>query len=83
MPEEASLGELVGILLRGGNGNDWPIPMTSEIGRTIYSNIGRLADVSAFFSEKAGLSDLGIHWVFGARSNEEPDVSALARVFEY
>ena len=47
MSDDLALSDLVGILLRGGNGNDWPIPQTSGIGWTFYSNIGRIADVSA------------------------------------
>ena len=88
MPDEATLGELIVILLRGGNGNDWPIPQTSEIGWTVFSNVGRLADVSAdkkqlryYFPEQSKLSALGLRWVFGAREDEEPDVSELARIF--
>ena len=89
MPDDATLGDLVGILLRGGNGNDWPIPQTSEIGWTVCSNIGKIADVSAdnkrveyHISEKTRISALGIQWVFGARADEDPSVSDLARRFE-
>ena len=89
LSDHAALGDLVGILLRGGNGNDWPIPQTSGIGWTVWSNIGRIAEVSAdkkrvncHFSENASVSALGIEWVFGARADEEPSVSALARRFE-
>ena len=88
MPEDGTLGDLVGILLRGGNGNDWPLPQTSGIGWTVYSNIGKIADVSDdqkrvdyHISEKAGISKLGIQWVFGARADEDPSVSDLARIF--
>ena len=88
MADDAALGDLVGILLRGGNGNDWPIPQTSGIGWTVCSNVGRLADVSAdekridyHISENTRLSALGIKWVFGARADEDPSVSDLARIF--
>ena len=88
MPDDATLGDLVGVLLRGGNGNDWPIPQTSEIGWIIFSNFGRIADVSAdnkrveyHISEKTRISALGIQWVFGARANEDPSASELARLF--
>ena len=47
MPDNATLGDLIGVLLCGGSGNDWPIPQTSLIGWTVYSDIGRVADVSA------------------------------------
>ncbi len=88
MSEDATLGDLVGVLLRGGNGNDWPIPQTSEIGWTVYSNIGRIADVSAdkkrvdyHISENAGVSGLGVEWVFGARADETPTASELEGLF--
>ena len=29
MPDDATLAELMHVLLYGGNGNTWPIPMTS------------------------------------------------------
>ena len=89
MADDAALGDLVGILLRGGNGNDWPIPQTSVIGWTVYSNIGKIADVSAdhkridfHISEKASISELGIKWVFGARADENPSASELTRRFK-
>ena len=89
MPDEATLGDLVGILLHGGNGNNWPIPQTSVIGWEIYSNIGRIANVSAdkkkvdyCIPEKTRLSGFGIKWVFGERTNENPNISDLARIFK-
>ncbi|MBQ3379398.1 MAG: hypothetical protein IJG50_05990 [Clostridia bacterium] len=90
MSDDATLGDLVFILLNGGNGNDWPIPQTSEIGWVIYSNIGRIADVSCdqkqidyCTSDKTKLSELGIKWVFGERTNNTADASALARIFMF
>ena len=47
MSDDATLGDLIEVLLNGGNGNDWPIPQTSATGWSVYSDIGRLADVSA------------------------------------
>ena len=89
LSDDATLGDLMGVLLRGGNGNDWPIPQTSGIGWTVYSNIGRIADVSAdkkrvdcHLSEKATISGFGIEWVFAARADENPNASELARLFE-
>ncbi len=88
LPEAATLGELLVVLLRGGNGNDWPIPQTSLIGWSICSNTGRLAEVSAdknqidfCYPEHTRRSALGVRWVFGARSGEAPDCSELARLF--
>ena len=90
MPEDAALDDLIGILLRGGNGNDWPIPQTSVIGWTVYSNMGRLAEVSAdkkqvnfCFPKSTKLSALGVRWVFGVRSDENPDRSELERTFMF
>lgn len=87
--DDATLGDLVEILLHGGNGNDWPIPQTSGIGWTIYSDIGRLADVSAdekridyTVPDNARIAELKIKWVFGERVDEAPDISVLARIFE-
>lgn len=89
MPDDATLGELIHVLLHGGNGNDWPIPTTSVIGWVIYSDIGRLADVSAdkkridyIVPEGSKLSALGVRWVYGAREGEEPAAAGLARLFE-
>lgn len=89
MSDEATLGELIDVLLHGGHGNRWPIPQTSVIGWTIYSNIGRLADVSAdkkridyCISEKTKLSALGIKWVFGEREDNNPNISILASRFK-
>lgn len=88
MPDDAALEDLIAVLLRGGNGNDWPIPQTSVIGWTIYSDVGVLADVSADkkrlrfrFPKETRLSALGLRWVFGARSDESPDASELDRLF--
>ena len=79
MPDDATLHDLIYVLLHGGNGNDWPIPMTSEIGWVIYSDIGKLADVSAdekqigySFPEGSKISALGISWVYGAREGDDP-----------
>ncbi len=84
MPDNATLGELIGILLHGGNGNDWPIPMNHD-GWDIYSNIGKVADVSADkkhieYCDKDGsslLSALGIEWVFGENEGDTPDATTL------
>ncbi len=85
MPDDATLADLIFILINGGNGNDWPIPMTSEIGWTVYSNVGKIADVTAdkkqidYLDPKdAKISELGIVWVFGARSDEDTSAAELS-----
>ena len=90
MPSDATLEDLIDILLKGGNGNDWPIPMMSEIGWIICSNIGILALVSADkktidysdIAKDTKLSELGINWVFAEREGKSPDIARLSRIFE-
>ncbi len=89
MPDDATLGDLISILLKGGNGNDWPIPQTSEIGWDIYSSIGKIAAVShdhnqidfIYAGGDAKLNTLGIEWGFGEREGENPEISLIARHF--
>ncbi len=88
MPDDATLGDLIDTLLKGGRGNDWPVPQTSVIGWTIYSDIGMLADVSAdkkrtdfFIPAGAKLAELNISWVYGERSCNDPDIPSLAHLF--
>ena len=84
MPDNATLGDLIEILLRGGNGNGWPIPMNHD-GWDIYSNIGKIADVSPDqkhieYCDEDGssmLSSLGIKWVFGEYDGDTPDAKTL------
>lgn len=91
MPEDATLGDLIEVLLRGGNGNDWPIPMTSVIGWAVYENIGKVADVSAdkkrivycIADAQTKLLELGIEWVFGERETSTPDIDELDRMFRF
>jgi hypothetical protein len=78
MPEGATLGELLYILLHGGNGCDWPIPYTGAHSRwVIRSDAG---DLGAIYTDAEGewhidscvdartpLHALGITWVFGDR----------------
>ena len=90
MPDDAVLSDLIDVLLHGGCGNTWEIPQTSKTGWVIYSNIGRLAVVSAdkktidYCNEDSSskLSVLGIRWVFGEREGDQPDISQLTRRFE-
>lgn len=82
MPEDATLGELLDIILHGGNGNDWPIPYTgADSTWWIHSNIGNLARIYTDSDgewhisdhcrdEKTLLKDLGIEWTFGRRRKE-------------
>ena len=90
MPDHATVSDLISILLCGGNGNYWPIPQTSRIGWVIWSNVGRIADVSpdkkqivCHVPDAADIAALDIEWVFGAREGEEVDAEALERRFNY
>ena len=84
MPDNATLGDLIEILLHGGNGNDCPIPLNHD-GWDIYSNIGKVADVSPDkkhieYCDEDGrslLSALGIEWVFGEYKGDTPDAKTL------
>ena len=52
MPDSAKLGDLMKVILHGGNGNGWPIPYTGANSFwVIKSNIGNLADI---FTDTAG-----------------------------
>ena len=89
MPYDATLKDLVGVLLQGGNGNDWPVPQTSSIGWVLFSNVGKIADVSAdkqtigcHVDENSKLSALDIRWIFAGREGEAPDLADLDRFFE-
>lgn len=89
MPDDAGLDDLVDVLLHGGCGNTWSIPQTSDIGWVIYSNIGKIADVSpdlktvvyCNMDKDTKLSALNIKWVFGERTGETPDISSIAKRF--
>ena len=77
MPEDATLGDLMHVILHGGNGNDWPIPYTGANSFwLIKSNVGNLADIFtdttgkwqiSYFSypEATPLEGLGVTWTFG------------------
>ena len=78
MPDGATLGDLMRMALRGGNGNDWPIPYTGANSRwVIRSNIGDLGTICTDdagiwhitykLSEASPLDRLGIEWIFGDR----------------
>lgn len=79
LQDNATLGELLHVILNGGSGNDWPIPYTGADSHwVIRSNIGSLARI---YTDSAGewhiddyccdeqtpLSELGITWTFGGR----------------
>ena len=84
MPDDATLGDFMDVVLHGGNGNDWPIPWGYH-GWIIYSNIVKIADVSSDFSrveycvgdENQKLSDIGIEWVFGEYEGTDQDDTAF------
>ena len=84
MPDEAVLKDLTEVLLHGGNGNDWPVPMNHD-GWLICSNIGDIAHVSGDkkqitycdTDEDAKLSKLGIKWVFAEYEDVNPEDTAF------
>ncbi len=77
MPDAATLGDLMNVILHGGNGNDWPIPYTGANSFwRIQSNIGDLADIYTdkegewhirylAHTEETPLKDLGVTRTFG------------------
>ena len=80
MPDASTLGDLMEVLLHGGNGNEWPIPYTGANSFWIIkSNIGTLADIYTdeegewhirclANTDKTPLKSLGITWTFGDRA---------------
>ena len=84
MPDDAMLKALIEVILHGGNGNDWPVPMNHD-GWLIYSNIGGIAHVSGDKKhieycnedEDTGLLSLGIEWVFGEYEGGDPEDTAF------
>ena len=89
LSDNATLKDLIGILINGGCGNTWPIPMMSDIGWDIYSDIGKIAFISAdtasisylSYDEGTFVSSLNISWVFGEREGHDPDLSMLSKRF--
>ena len=79
MPDDATLGELLYIILHGGNGNIWPIPYTGANSNWwVQSNIGNLAKIYTdndgewhiedyYCDAQTPLKDLGIKWTFGSQ----------------
>ena len=78
MPDGATLGDLMRVLLHGGHGNVWPIPYTGALSSwVIRSNIGDLGTIftdgagewhiTCRLSETAPLERLGIAWTYGER----------------
>lgn len=86
MPDEATLGDLMRVILDGGNGNTWPIPSTSSCWN-IYSNIGKLADIApekvqidyVDKGESEPLSSLGIEWVYGGHEEYDLDIAFIEK----
>ena len=94
MPDTATLGDLMRVILHGGNGNDWPIPYTGANSFwVIKSNIGNLADI---FTDTEGewhiaclacmedtpLKNLGITWAFGDRGLDPADKRSVYNGYE-
>ena len=77
--DDATLGDLIKVILHGGNGNDWPIPYTGADSHwLIQSNVGNLARIYTDSNgewhiddyccdEHTRLMDLGVTWTFGNR----------------
>jgi len=94
MPDTATLGDLMNVILHGGNGNDWPIPYTGANSFwVIQSNIGYLADIFtdtegewhiAYLAhpENTPLSCLGITWTFGDRGLDPADKRTVYNGYE-
>ena len=86
LPDNALLGDLMRVILHGGNGNTWPIPATSTCWN-IYSNIGKIADVISdteqivYFNrdESELLSSLGIKWIYGGHEEPDLDIALIER----
>ena len=91
MPDDSTIADLMHVLMKGGNGNDWPIPQTSGDGWDIHSNIGKIAFISAdkecieyyIVDENTVLSSSGIRWVFGEYAGADTDMQIIARGFEH
>ena len=78
-PEDAELRDLMRVIVRGGNGNDWPIPGTTNEDWQVESNIGDVAilhadDKGAWFcsylkpfSAAALLKSSGIERIYACR----------------
>ena len=85
MPDDAVLGDLIGVIRQGGNGNDWPIPYTGANSFwVIRSDAGDLADVYTdgdgewvvrylAHGETTFLKTLGITRTYGARGLDPAD----------
>ena len=94
MPDAATLGDLMNVILHGGNGNDWPIPYTGANSFwVIKSNIGNLADIFtdtegewhiAYLAcmENTPLKSLGITWIFGDRGLDPADKRSVYNGYE-
>ena len=79
LPDDATLGDLLHVILHGGYGNDWPIPYTgANSSWVIHSDVGDLAKIYTdsdgewhicdhCCDEHTPLKDLGITWTFGGR----------------
>ncbi len=94
LPDTAALGDLMNVILHGGNGNDWPIPYTGANSFwVIKSNIGSLADIYtdtegdwhiAYLTgtENTPLKSLGITWTFGDRGLDPAEDRSVYHGYE-
>ena len=94
MPNTATLGDLINVIMHGGNGNDWPIPYTGANSFwVIRSDVGDLADIYTdeegewiirylTYDENAPLESLGITWIFGAFGLDPTDKRSVYNGYE-
>jgi len=94
MPDTATVGDLMHVILHGGNGNGRPIPYTGANSFwVIKSNIGNLADIFtdtegewhiAYLAckENTPLDSLGITWTFGDRGLDPADERSVYNGYE-
>ena len=94
MPDTSVLGNLIHVIMHGGNGSSWPIPYTGANSFwVIRSDIGNLADIYTdqegewnirylTYSEDTPLKSLGISWVFGAHGLDPKDQRPVYNGYE-
>ena len=88
MPDEATLGDLMRVVMHGGDGNTRPIPTTSTTWQ-IYTNIGMVAEIMPEkkeihyidHDEKASLYSSGIIWVYGCHEEYDVDIAMIEKSY--
>ncbi len=94
MPDTATLGDLMQVILHGGNGNGRPIPYTgADSFWVVKSNIGNLADIYTdkdgewhiaypAYADNTPLKPLGIAWIFGDHGLDPSDIRPVYNGYE-